>query len=213
MGHQIDVKEACVETLEEAILAEKRGANRLELCADLAEDGLTPSLELVDAVLNAVAIPVKVMVRPRGGDFCHSEEEVRLMEQSIAAFKERPVFGVVLGITTPANELDIARIKHLSALAKPLNVCVHKAIDGVKNPLADFKRLLNEVPDVNAVLTSGGKPTALEGAEVLKAMIDIGGSVLKVVVAGRVKNDNIDQLAELIGASEYHGRRIVGELS
>lgn len=212
MTPQIEVKEACVESLEEAILAESRGANRLELCSDLAADGLTPSLELVDAVLKAVSIPVKVMVRPRGGDFCHSEQEIQEMEQSIAEFKKRPVHGIVLGITTPDNHLNIERIKQLAALAKPLNVCVHKAIDAVVDPLADFKRLLAEVPEVDAMLTSGGQPTALEGADVLKAMVALGGSKLKVVVAGRVKDDNIDQLAELIGATEYHGRRIVGDL-
>lgn len=213
MTKQIDVREACVESLEEAILAEQRGANRLELCSELAADGLTPSLELLDAVLKAVTIPVKVMVRPRSGDFCHSDDEIRVMEQTIVEFKERSVYGVVFGITTPDNRLNIEQIRQLAVLAKPLNVCVHKAIDTVENPLTDFKRLLDEVPEVDAVLTSGGQPTALEGSEVLKAMIKVGGSRLKVVVAGRVKKDNIDEIAELIGASEYHGRRIVGELS
>jgi copper homeostasis protein len=212
MNSEILVREACVESVNEAVLAEQRGANRLELCSDLANDGLTPSEELVDDVMAQVDIQIKAMVRPRAGGFLYSEDEIKQMEEEIAFFKSKGVYGVVFGVTTANNDLDIPVIKRLAGLAKPMNVCIHKAIDAVKDPWADFQRLYNEVPEVDAVLTSGGAPTAAEGAALLRKMTGLGGNRLKVVVAGRVTNENIDALQQAVGSDEYHGKKIVGEL-
>lgn len=213
MQSQNVIKEGCVESLEECVLAEQLGANRLELCADLAQDGLTPSKELIEVVQAKVNIPIKVMIRPRGGNFCYSAEELEQMKAEIEMCKELGVFGVVFGVTTPDDELDIDVIRELAQLSKPLDVCVHKAIDSVKSPLNDFKRLLNEVPEVDAVLTSGGEATAAIGASVLKEMNQLGGDKLKVVVAGKVSKENLSELQAAIGASEFHGKKIVGDLN
>ena len=212
MNSKILVREACVENVAECVLAEKRGANRLELCSDLANDGLTPSEELLDEVMAQVDIRIKAMVRPRAGGFLYSEDEVKQMAEEIAFFKSKGVYGVVFGVTTAENNLDIPVIKRLAQLAKPMNVCVHKAIDTVNDTWADFQRLYNEVPEVDAVLTSGGEPTAKDGAALLRKMTELGGDKLKVVVAGKVTNDNIDELFDLIGSPEYHGKKIVGPL-
>ena len=212
MSSKILVREACVETAAESVLAEKRGSNRLELCSDLANDGLTPSEELLDDVMTQVNIQVKAMVRPRAGGFLYSEEEIKQMEKEIVFFKSKGVYGVVFGVTTADNDLDIPVIKRLAELAKPMNVCVHKAIDSVNDTWADFQRLYHEVPEVDAVLTSGGEPTAKEGAALLRKMTELGGEKLKVVVAGKVTNENIDELFDLIGSPEYHGKKIVGPL-
>lgn len=203
--------EGCVETLPECIMAEERGADRLELCADLAHDGLTPSKALIMEVGSKVNIPVKVMIRPRKGNFVYSEPEIKEMEESILFCKEAGVFGVVFGVLTPEHGLDIGRIEQLTALAKPLNVTIHKAIDDVVDPIGDLEKL-SRIPGVDAVLTSGKRPTALEGSDRLRQMIEIGGNKVKVIVAGKVSNENIDQLHQRIGAEEYHGRKIVGDL-
>ncbi|MEO1713654.1 MAG: copper homeostasis protein CutC, partial [Bacteroidota bacterium] len=112
--------EACVETLGECVLAQERGAQQLELCANLAEDGLTPSLELVNQVLQKVSIPVKVMVRPRGGNFVYSEQELVAMEAEIRAFRTLPVAGVVLGVLQGDRTLDLTATRRLAQLAAPL---------------------------------------------------------------------------------------------
>ena len=91
------IKEACVETLEEAILAEKRGANRIELCTDLAKDGLTPPYELIKKVCSTLKIPVMVMARPRAGDFVFSEIEIQKTKQDIDLAKKAGAAGIVLG--------------------------------------------------------------------------------------------------------------------
>lgn len=204
-------KEACVETLSECVLAEERGANRLELCSALEHGGLTPSMGLVNEVLAKVNIPIKVMVRSRKGDFVYNEAEIEAMEKSIVAFKKTGVHGIVFGFLTPENRIDIETTKRLTQLAKPLNVCFHKAIDEVGDMLEAVEQLCN-IPGVDAILTSGGKATAMQGQDTLRQMIKVANRRLKIVVAGKVLDSNIQELHQLIGAEEYHGRRIVGDL-
>ncbi len=105
--------EACVETLEQCILAEKNGANRLELCADLSVGGLTPSRELLDSVMAAVKIPVMAMIRPRAGNFVCSAEEIEEMKRSILLCKTAGVAGVVFGCLTPDSRIDVAQTSEL----------------------------------------------------------------------------------------------------
>ncbi|SMO81301.1 copper homeostasis protein [Saccharicrinis carchari] len=204
-------KEACVETYAECVLAEQRGANRLELCSALEHGGLTPSIDLVNKVLANVNIPTKVMVRARKGNFVYNEAEIKEMEKSIDAFKEAGVHGVVFGFLTPDNRIDIETTKRLTQLAKPLNVCFHKAIDEVEDILEAVEQLCN-IPGVDAILTSGGEATAMEGQETLRQMLKVADNRLQIVVAGKVLNSNMEELNILIKAKEYHGRRIVGEL-
>lgn len=123
------IKEACVENLEQAIHAEKMGADRIELCADLHLDGLTPSKELILKVKECLGIPCRVMVRPRAGDFIYSGAELAEMEATINFCKEAGVEGVVFGVLNKEKHLDMNAISRLAALAKPLKVVIHKAID------------------------------------------------------------------------------------
>ena len=92
------ILESCVETYEEAIKAESRGANRIELCSRLDLGGLTPSKELAKKLVKKLNIPLKVMVRPRKGDFCYTDEEIKQMHRDILDFKSSCVFGVVFGV-------------------------------------------------------------------------------------------------------------------
>ena len=91
------LKEVCVETLQEAVLAEKLGANRIELCSDLHLDGLTPSFELMKQACSVLKIPVMVMIRPRAGNFVYAQEEISRMKSEIDLAKEAGAAGVVFG--------------------------------------------------------------------------------------------------------------------
>ncbi len=130
------------------------------------------------------------------------------MEESIRFCKEIGVYGVVFGITS-GDHLDIEAISKLATLAKPLNVTVHKAIDGVSDAMGDLRKLCS-IDEVHAVLTSGQESTALEGAAMLRDMISLSQGKIKIVVAGKVISGNINQLHQLIGDEEYHGRKIIG---
>lgn len=200
--------EACVETLEEALLAEKKGAHRIELCSDLANDGLTPSEELTKQCLQELSIPIMAMVRPRAGNFVYSENEIRKMERNIEFFKQVGVAGVVFGLLTPENEIDLENTSRLTRLAKPLDVTFHKAIDSSVDVLKSFQHL-NTIDGITRVLTSGGKDTAWNGRYVIKNMQDFPGRKIKIIAAGKITPENRDQIAGFTGVSEMHGKRIV----
>ena len=208
------ILEACVETLEQCIAAEKRGVGRLELCDRLDLDGTTPAESLIRAVMNSVKIPVRVIIRPRGGIFVCTADEIEQMRKSIILCKSIGVDGVVFGILDKHNELDIAAMLPLIELAKPLNVVIHKAIDLTPDLFASMQKL-QTIPGVNAILTSGKSTTALEGAALLRKMCDPLKSTLNpdnntnnlsIIVAGRVTYENLSHLHRLIGASQYHGK-------
>jgi len=206
------IKEACVETFEEAVLAEKLGANRIELCSDLTNDGLTPSFELMQKACSMLKIPVMVMIRPRAGNFIYSEEEIIQMKSEIDQAKKAGAFGIVFGLRTPANKIDKKNTEILAEYAQPLPVTFHKAIDELENPVEGVS-VLKEITGIKRILTSGGKPTAFEGQETIRKMIEVAGEKITILVAGKVLDSNVKVIQKLTGATELHGRRIVGELS
>ncbi len=205
------IKEACVETFEEALLAEQRGANRIELCSDLAKDGLTPSYELMQKICTTLKIPVMVMIRPRAGNFVHSEKEIEQMKKDIDRAKKAGTSGVVFGLLTPENTIDEKNTRLLAEYAQPLPVTFHKAIDVLENPVEGV-HVLKEIKGIKRILTSGGKATAKEGAETIRKMSETAGQNLIILVAGKVSDENVEEIQEHTGAKEFHGRRIVGEL-
>lgn len=206
------IKEACVESFEEAKLAEEKGANRIELCSDLANDGLTPSVELMKETCQKLQIPVMVMARPRAGNFVYSDEEVEQMKKDIDAAKNAGASGIVLGLLSSDNKIDEKNTRILAEYAQPLPVTFHKAIDELEDPVEGV-RILKTIPGIKRILTSGGNPTALEGNETIRKMIEIAEDKIIILVAGKVLNSNVEQISKLTGAVELHGRRIVGELT
>lgn len=205
------IKEACVEGLAQAQNAEKQGADRLELCAHLELDGLTPDFETIKSVCHACKIPIRVMIRPKGGGFIYSDAEFLEMKQSIQLCKELGVEGVVFGITTSDNRLDIERIKELVQVASPLKVTIHKAIDSVTNPLEELGKLL-KIEGIDAVLTSGKGQTWDEGQELLQKMVEKARKRIEVIACGKVTNENIEEVHKRIQSTAYHGKLIVGQL-
>lgn len=206
------IKEACVETFEQAMLAEKKGANRIELCSELSVGGLTPAAELMKKTCSVLKIPVMVMIRPRAGNFHYSEEEISQMKQEIDLAKKAGAAGVVFGLLTSKNQIDIENTRILADYATPLPVTFHKAIDELENP-ADGVPVLKNIRGITRILTSGGKATADEGAEVIRKMKEATGENLTIVAAGKITDKNINQIQQLTQVSEFHGKQIVGNLN
>lgn len=200
--------EACVETLEDAIAAEKRGAHRIELCSALDQDGLTPSQELTRQCVEKLSIPVMAMVRPRGGNFVYSEAEIRKMEREIEFFKQAGVNGVVFGMLTDDGNIDVENTNRLTQMASPLEVTFHKAIDYSVDVLKSFQQL-NAINGITRVLTSGGQDTAWNGREALRQMQEMPGRKIKIIAAGKVLPENREQIPGFTGITELHGKRIV----
>jgi copper homeostasis protein len=206
------LKEACVENLKQALFAEESGADRIELCADLHLDGLSPAQDLILQVKSQLKIPVRVMVRPRGGDFEYSPSEINQMLDSIEFCKKVGVDGVVFGVLKKDKTIDLVAVLELAANARPLNVVFHKAIDDTPDILKSATGL-KETGLVNGILTSGGRATALQGAATLKKMMGLVGEDVEIICAGKITSNNIDELHHKIGAKAYHGKKIVSGLT
>ncbi len=158
--------EICVGDVESAIAAEVGGADRVELCDNLAVGGTTPSAGTIAEACRWLSIPVHVLIRPRAGDFVYSERELAVMRHDIEAAKALGADGVVLGVLTREGGIARDPVAALIALARPLSVTFHKAIDQASDPL----ELLDTLMTIGAdrVLSSGGRldgPRGCRGAE------------------------------------------------
>ena len=202
------IKEACVESFEGAVAAEKNGADRIEICSNLELDGLTPSREIVRKLIKTLNIPIKVMIRPKAGDFCYNRQEIKEMFDDIAYFKSLGVYGVVLGVLNDNNTVDINLTNKFVNTAGKLEVTFHKAIDSCDNILEEL-RMIIKTTRISSILTSGGFSDAFAGHQIIKEMIKIAGKNLSIIVAGSITSNNILSLHKLIEGNEYHGRRIV----
>jgi copper homeostasis protein cutC len=201
------IREKCIGSFLEALEAQKLGAERVELCDNLSEGGTTPSYGTIKMVVKKLNIPAFVIIRPRGGDFYYTPEEIEIMKEDIKICKELGVKGVVIGVLNRDNTINYDAIKEMIDLAKPMSITFHKAIDELENPVTEVKKLANL--GVNRILTSGTKETALEGKNILREMIKEAGEDIIIIVAGKVTKDNLNEISNLIPAKEYHGKKIV----
>ena len=201
------LKEKCIGSFKEAIEAQKLGADRVELCDNLEEGGTTPSYGTIKMTVEKLDIPAFVIIRPRGGDFYYSPEEIEIMKEDIKICKSLGVKGVVLGILNRDNTINYEVTKELVNLAKPLEVTFHKAIDELRNPEEEVEKLASI--GVDRILSSGTKATALEGAEVLNKMLEKADGKIKIVVAGKVTKENLKEVSTKIPSTEFHGKKIV----
>jgi copper homeostasis protein len=200
--------EACVATKAQAIIAVQGGADQLELCADLALGGLTPDLQLTLEVIAAVAIPVKVMIRPRAGDFVFTDDEVNAMNVAIGTFGSYGLQHFVIGMARPDNVLAVDQIRDLCGAFPEYQFTLHKVIDQVRDPLAAI-RSINTIPNLTSILTSGGAATALAGAAQIERMQRVLHPEKQIIAAGRITAANLAEVRTRINAPIYHGRRIV----
>lgn len=201
------VREKCIGSFLEALEAQELEAERVELCDNLTEGGTTPSYGTIKMVVEKLNIPAFVIIRPRGGDFYYTPEEIEIMKEDIKICKELGVKGVVIGALNRDNTINYDAIKDMIDLAKPMSITFHKAIDELENPVTEVKKLANL--GVNRILTSGTKETALEGENILREMIKEAGEDIIIIVAGKVTKDNLNEISNLIPAKEYHGKKIV----
>ena len=202
------LKEACVETFDDALAAERNGADRIELCSRLDLGGLTPSRELTRRLLKSLKIPIKVMIRTREGDFCYNSKEVNQMLDDIIYFNSLGVFGVVLGVLKSNKIVDIAAVNFLTKSTMNLDFTFHKAIDETNDIISQLK-ILMKGSHISSVLTSGGCPDALSGSTILRDMIKTAGGDLSIICAGSITYKNFSNVHDIINGQEYHGKNII----
>jgi copper homeostasis protein len=196
--------ESVVETVEAARAAERAGAARLELCARLADGGVTPPAALMTAVLERVSIPVFVMVRPRAGDFVYSDGELSAALRDVAAARTRGAHGIVLGVLQRDGRIDVDRTRRLIANAEGLPVTFHRAFDATPDQHAALEDAI--AAGACRVLTSGGAPSAQAGLERLAALVRQARGRLTILAGGGVRAHNVQAIVQGSGVPEVHAR-------
>jgi copper homeostasis protein len=194
--------EICLESVDSVIASDRGGAQRVELCADLLEGGTTPSAGTIRAARENAKIAINVMIRPRGGDFLYTDAEFASMQHDIRIAKELGADGIVLGLLRPDGTVDVERTRQLVELAKPLPVTFHRAIDVSR----DLLQALEDVISTGAarVLTSGGRPSIVDGAAMVARMIEAAKNRIVVMPGCGIRPDNVLSILETTGAHEVH---------
>jgi copper homeostasis protein len=178
------------------------GADRVELCGGLSEGGLTPSYGLIRLCCETLKIPLFPIIRSRGGDFLYDDEEFKIMHTDVRVCKELGCAGVVVGLLLANGKVDKRRTHLLMDAAYPMEVTFHRAFDRCIDPFVAMEELIKI--GVSRILTSGQQPTALEGASLIKELVAAANGRITIVPGSGVRPDNIRQLAESTGATEFH---------
>jgi copper homeostasis protein len=194
--------EVAVDSLARAAAAERAGAHRLELCADLEAGGLTPGIELIRQARAAVRIPIHVMLRPRPGDFVYSAADFAKMKASIKTIATENVQGIVTGVLLPGGSVDLRRTRELVALASPMRVTFHRAFDQTPDPAAALESVV--LTGAHRILTSGGAADAQTGAAIFCSLIQQAGNRITILPGGGLHPGNIAEVARATGARELH---------
>ena len=179
--------EVCVTSLDSALIAQRAGAHRIELCAELSLGGITPSYGLIKTVREALDIPVHVLIRPRSGDFTYSGDDFRGMLEDIDMCISLGVEGIVSGVLDPRLGVDWDRTGELLSRSKGCAFTFHRAFDWVSDPVETFLTL--QKMGVDSILTSGGAPTAEKGLEVLKSIQALSKTCV-VMPGGGIRDHN-----------------------
>jgi copper homeostasis protein len=195
--------ELCIETLDAARIAQTCGVGRVELCARLNVGGVTPALTLVKAAVDAVNIPVHVLIRPRDGDFVYSIAEFAQMEREISAVKEVGTAGVVLGALKRDGRVDVAGTRRLVEVARPMKVTFHRAFDEIDNQLEALEEVIATGAD--CLLTSGGAPSVLAGADRIAKLQRQANGRITIMAGGGLTLATLHECIERIGVTVFHG--------
>ena len=195
--------EICCGSIQSAANAKAGGAVRIELCQGLIEGGTTPSPATIDYAVRELGLQVFVLVRPRGGDFCYNDLEIKTMEKDVEYCKKAGVAGIVVGFLHPDGTIDTELTKRFVKLAAPLPVTFHRAFDRCTEPL----KALEQIIDCGCarILTSGCQPTAMEGAELLKQLVQQANGRIKILAGSGVTPENAAELKRITNVPEIHG--------
>jgi copper homeostasis protein len=194
--------EICVFNTATAIAAEKAGADRIELCENYANGGTTPSYGYLKTVREKIGIPVFPMIRPRGGDYFHTKDEIDIILKDILLCKELQFEGVVFGLLNQDGSIDQENTARLVEAAYPLDVTFHRAFDRCKNPLNALETLIQ--CGCTRVLTSGQYPKVTDGLGLVKSLVEQANNRIIIMPGSGLNSSNVQHIIDNAGVSEVH---------
>ncbi|HEY1472258.1 MAG TPA: copper homeostasis protein CutC [Candidatus Acidoferrum sp.] len=194
--------EITVESVDAALAAQRGGADRIELCADLHCGGLAPTVDTMREARPALQLPIFAMIRPRAGNFVYTNDEISLMKSQIAQARDLRMDGIVLGVLLENNTVDVSLLKSLVEFAAPLPLTFHRAFD--ETP--DLFRALEDVISAGAtrILTSGGASKAPQGLDTLARLVQIADQRIIIVPGSGIHPENFATVRKSVNAREYH---------
>jgi len=192
---------ACA-SVADAIAATRGGADRLELCSALELQGLTPTPGMLTAVCRRVDLPVMVMVRPRAGSAVYTSTEWAVMESDAELLIHGGAAGIVFGALDGRGRVDERRCRGMALLAEGAETVFHRAFDEIADPMVALESLI--ACGVTRVLTSGGAPTALEGAERIRALVEHAADRIEILPGGGIREGNVAEVVRRTGCAAVH---------
>ena len=200
---EINQIEICCGSIQSAANAKAGGAVRVELCQGLIEGGTTPSPATIDYAVRELGLQVFVLVRPRGGDFCYNELEIKTMEADVEYCKKAGVAGIVVGFLHQDGSIDTELTSRFVKLSAPLPVTFHRAFDECTEPLKALEQIID--CGCKRILTSGCKPTAMEGADMLQQLVKQADGRITILAGSGITPDNAAALKAKTLVPEIHG--------
>ena len=213
------IKEACVTNYYQAKRAFELGANRLELCFDMSNDGITPSFGTAKQIKENINIPLFCMIRPRGGNFIFDKREINIMLDDIfILIKYAKIDGIVIGCLNKNNEIDIEANKLLINKARELNkdiqITFHMAFDEIKDINIEYQKNIDLLINlgINRILTKGCKFNCFQGKDNIKKYLEYVNDRIIIMAGKGITNENYMDIVKYTKCKEIHGTKIVGLL-
>lgn len=194
--------EVCANSIQSAIYADKAGADRIELCQNLNEGGTTPSYASIDFCVKNLSLKTFVLIRPRPGHFVYSDVEFEVIKQDVLLCKQLGVAGVVVGFLNHDFTIDKRKTVEIVALAMPMEVTFHRAFDISYNLFQSMEDIIT--CGCHRILTSGGRPTAVEGITVLNDLHQQAAGRIVLLAGSGINLDNISELLSQTSLTEFH---------
>lgn len=194
--------EACVDSVESALAAQRGGADRLELCGSLIIGGVTPSPALYEEIRRVSDIRIHALIRPRFGDFCYTDHEFEIIRNEVKMFRKLGAEGVVIGILTKDGNLNMEQMKALMEEAQGMSVTLHRAFDVCRDPMEALQQA--KELGIRTILTSGQGNTCVAGRELLKELVSAAGDDIDIMVGSGVSAEVIREIGPYVGAHAFH---------
>ena len=196
--------EVCCGSINDCMLAQQMGADRIELNHSLEQGGLVPSLGTFLEAKKRVSLPICVMIRPRGSGFCYTEEQFQGMLTDARLFLENGADGIVFGFLHEDGSIDVERTKQMAALAEGKEAVFHKAFDSTVDLEESLKTLID--CGITRVLTSGGTvyPEIIEGSRIIGHLDDLYGDKIQLLPGGGVRAHNAKEVLRLAHTGQIH---------
>lgn len=198
------ISEICCGSLEDALIATEVGASQIELNSSLYLGGLTPSFALIKSVSNYSDIDIVSMARPRPGGFTYNKWEYETLLQDSLELSKLPIRGVAFGCLSKDGHVDLLKSKKIVEILKGGNkeVVFHRAFDQVIDPFKAVEELIDL--GVDRILTSGQKPQAIDGVDLLKKLKDQFSDKIQFIVGSGINSDNLEDIYRKTGISNFH---------